>query len=362
MTPPTLIRRVDVAAIDIPLKKPFGIATGAQVVAANAQVVVELADGTLGFGEAAPFPAYNGDTQAAALDAITRARPALLGADARAWRGIAEAMRPLVGHSGSAQCALEMAVLDALTRHAGLPLWALFGGAARELVTDVTITVGTVEESAAEAASFAAAGFSRLKVKVGGRPLAEDLARLAAIHEAAPSAELMLDGNGGMSLEDARTLAWTLRERGIEPILFEQPVPAREWGALAELSRSSGLKIAADESATNAVEVHLLAQIGAVGVINIKPMKSGFAEALSIALTARAAGLELMIGGMVEGTMAMSASACFAAGLGGFSFVDLDTPLFFAEEPFEGGYAQKGERLDLSPIARGHGVTPKEAR
>jgi L-alanine-DL-glutamate epimerase-like enolase superfamily enzyme len=83
------------------------------------------------------------------------------------------------------------------------------------------------------------------------------------------------------------------------------------------------------------------------------------AEALAIAASARAAGLGLMIGGMVEAKIAMSLSACLAAGLGGFAYVDLDTPLFLADDPFEGGYAQRGERLDLSPIEAGHGAAPR---
>ncbi len=63
-------------------------------------------------------------------------------------------------------------------------------------------------------------------------------------------------------------------------------------------------------------------------------------------------------GGMVEARLAMGTSACFAAGLGGFTVVDLDTPLFLAEDPFDGGYTQDGERIDLRSIDRGHGCTP----
>jgi hypothetical protein len=55
----------------------------------------------------------------------------------------------------------------------------------------------------------------------------------------------------------------------------------------------------------------------------------------------------------------MGASACLAAGYGGFAFIDLDTPLFLAEDPFDGGYVQHGEKLDLRPIAAGHGCTPR---
>jgi L-alanine-DL-glutamate epimerase-like enolase superfamily enzyme len=88
-------------------------------------------------------------------------------------------------------------------------------------------------------------------------------------------------------------------------------------------------------------------------------MKSGIVEALDIAAICRAARLRLMIGGMVESILAMSVSACFAAGQGGFSFVDLDTPLFMAENPFDGGMIYQGGRIELGQIVAGHGVTPK---
>ena len=63
-----------------------------------------------------------------------------------------------------------------------------------------------------------------------------------------------------------------------------------------------------------------------------------------------------MIGGMVETRLAMSASACLAGGLGGFSFVDLDTPLFLAFDPFVGGFDMRGAELHLGQIRKGHGV------
>ena len=71
---PTTVRRVGVDRLDLALREPFGIASGAQLVAENLLVTVELADGTRGFGEAAPFPAYNGETQALAAAGVERAR------------------------------------------------------------------------------------------------------------------------------------------------------------------------------------------------------------------------------------------------------------------------------------------------
>jgi hypothetical protein len=63
-----------------------------------------------------------------------------------------------------------------------------------------------------------------------------------------------------------------------------------------------------------------------------------------------------MVGGMVESRLCMSTSACLAAGIGGFGFVDLDTPLFLRSEPFTGGYRQTGPKLELDTIRSGHGV------
>jgi L-alanine-DL-glutamate epimerase-like enolase superfamily enzyme len=95
--------------------------------------------------------------------------------------------------------------------------------------------------------------------------------------------------------------------------------------------------------------------------VNIKLMKAGVAEARAIVEVARAAGLGLMIGGNVETILAMTASAGFAAGLGGFLYSDLDTPLFMAENPFRGGFTLEGGRLTLDADAPGHGVEPKGA-
>ena len=67
-----------------------------------------------------------------------------------------------------------------------------------------------------------------------------------------------------------------------------------------------------------------------------------------------------MIGGNVESILAMTASACFAAGLSGFAFADLDTPLFLAENPFDGGYRLAGGTISVRHLTAGHGVTPKE--
>lgn len=362
MPSPLHIRRFDVAPLTIPLLTPFGISGGAQAVADNVLVTLELSDGSVGFGEAAPLPPYNGETQAHALAALRSAQVWLAGhAVDGDWKRLAQIFRERGGATcGSAQCAFESALLDAWTRHLGLPLWRFLGGVGTELETDMTVTTGTADEAAAAARDIRARGIRMIKVKVGGKagPL-HDLDRLSAIHSVAPDAPLILDGNAGVSRTDATVLVQGLKSRSITPALLEQWLAKSDLDGAAALRRESGWWVAADESVTTADDARRVVTAGAADVINIKLMKAGIAEALEIVQIAHQSGLALMIGGNVESILAMTVSACFAAGQGGFRFADLDTPLFLAENPFNGGFTLTGGAISVVSIARGHGVTPK---
>ncbi len=85
-------------------------------------------------------------------------------------------------------------------------------------------------------------------------------------------------------------------------------------------------------------------------------MKSGFVEAMEIAAICRSTNTQLMIGAMIESRLAISAAVHFAAGTGGFRFIDLDTPMLLAEDPFTGGYEQHSGVYDVSKVERGLGI------
>lgn len=363
MDTPIRLRSVEVSLLDIPLFEPFGISGGAQAMANNVLVALTLADGTCGFGEAAPLPPYNGETQNDALTTLRAAAAWLPGCETTlgGWRTLAAEFRTHGGsHCGSAQCAFEMALLDALTRRAGLPLWLHFGGAGTDLETDMTVTTGSAPEAAAAARAIRARGIRMIKVKVGGKlGPAHDLERISAIHEVAPDAPLILDGNAGVSRAAAAELVRGLKARGIAPALLEQWLAKDDLDGARALAAESGWLVAADETVTSAADARRVVAARSAQVINIKLMKAGVAEALDIAAVAREAGLALMIGGNIESILAMTVSACFATGLGGFRFADLDTPLFLAENPFVGGYALDGGRISVAHITAGHGVNPR---
>jgi L-alanine-DL-glutamate epimerase-like enolase superfamily enzyme len=342
-----------VQRLDIPLHEPFTISKGAQSTARNVLVTAVLSDGTRGFGECAPFPAFNGETQAGALASLRRTRAELLGRDADRLRPLAEAIKG----SGCARAGMEMALLDAWCRARRMPLRVFFGGAQDSVRTDVTIPVVGPGQAAAAAARIRRMGVGTLKIKVG-TDASEDAARVIAAMRAAPRMRLILDGNSGFAPKEALRLLRALRRRGIRVDLFEQPVAEDDLDGLRSVGLHGRVRVAADESASSLRALQRLIRARAAQVVNLKLMKCGVFESLVMARTARASGLGLMIGGMLESRLAMTCSAHLAAGLGGFAFIDLDTPLFLAKDPMRGPRLRPGGVYDLSRVASGIGVSP----
>ena len=350
------ITHIEFERIDVELNEPFGIATGAQHLAENLLVRVHTSEGAFGLGEAAPFPAVNGETRALAERTLEAARPELLGLSLDDLAALASTTEHLLGAAPSARCAFETAALDAHLRAAQRSMFVHFGGAEPEIATDITLTTGTPEHTERSAARAANDGFTLLKAKIGGVPRDVDVERLRRAARAAPDASFILDANASLSADEALRLLDALGELRERVLLFEQPTGKHDLAGLAAVRRS-GVAVAADESAGSPADVERLFERGAADVINVKIMKSGLFDAVAMVDTARRRGLGLMIGGMVETRLAMSVSACLAGGRGGFSFVDLDTPLFLKNDPFSGGFAQVGPRLRLDHIREGHGVS-----
>ncbi|MEZ4225295.1 MAG: enolase C-terminal domain-like protein [Polyangiaceae bacterium] len=352
------VHDVQLFPLALELTESFGIAGGALTRADNVLVQLTLEDGSRGLGEAAPFPAFNGETQRGVLECADEVRSMLVGGDARRLRHLSSR---LCEHTLPAclRAATEMALLDAVTRARAVSLCHWFGGAETTLQTDITVVTGDAAHARVSAERATAQGFDRIKVKVGGVPQRLDADRVCAIAAAAPAATLLLDANASLSADQALALLAALGEVRERVSAFEQPCAAHDLAGLATVRRS-GVRVVADESVTCPAD--LLPLRDCVDVVNVKLMKSGVIGALDLALSARALGFGLMIGGLVESDLAMSVAACLAAGLGGFEIVDLDTPLFLRDAPFRGGVSRQGPHLDLTPIAAGHGVEAISAR
>lgn len=350
---------VDAFAFRAELLEPFEIAGGAAHMHDGAFVRVRLRGGAEGWGEASPLPAFNGETAAGALAAARRAGRRWLGRDSLAWRERLTELEEYLPHgAGAARAALGMALLDAWTRRAGLPLRTFFGGTDTRVASDVTVTIVPPDAAAAAARRIRALGVRAVKIKVGRDP-ADDAARVAAVAAVDARFTLTLDANQGYSPRQSLRLLSLLRARGLRPALFEQPAAAEDWDGLARVARLGGVPVAADESVRGRDDAWDLARRGAVQVLNIKLMKMGLLEAWDVAQIARAAGLGLMIGGMIETSLSMACAAHFAAGLGGFRFVDLDTPLWLKRDPTRGLRLGRGGVYDLTSVRAGIGVRPR---
>lgn len=350
------ITHIDVEPLSIELHQPFGIATGTQSRADNVLVRVTLDDDTVGLGEGAPFPAVNGETQEAALSALGAVAEHFVGRSVERWRALGHEISEHLQHCPSAACALQSATLDAWLRSHRCSMWHFYGGSEVSLESDITIPTGGVDQAVASTRDAVTLGFDVLKIKVGGAPLDLDVERLRAIAATAPHARLVLDANAAYSATEALKLLAEMGEARQRLTLFEQPTAREDLDGLRQVMLEGSVAVAADESARSAADVVRLARANAVSAINIKIMKSGLPEALDMIALARSHDLGLMVGGMVESDLAMSVSACLAAGQGGFRWVDLDTPLFMQNAPFTGGYARAGASLSVDVIEVGHGV------
>jgi L-alanine-DL-glutamate epimerase-like enolase superfamily enzyme len=354
-TASTRIMRLEAEPLDLPLREPFTIATGRMDAVHNVLVRVTLADGTVGLGEAAPFPPSGGETQATTLAALADMTALVEGADAVQWRPLAHALDASFEHQAAARTGVEAAVLDALTRSWGVPLSHLFGGAETSLRTDISIPIVAPAHVRTLAAEYQARGAATIKLKVGTTVRA-DLERALAVHASAPGADLLLDGNQGYSPANAVHLIRLLAAEGVQPILFEQPVHREDLLGLRFVAEHAGVPVAADEAVHTAADALRVARLGAAHVVNIKLMKAGIVAALDVAAVCRAAHLELMVGAMLESRLGTAVSAHFVAGQGGFRYIDLDTPLLIAGDPFTGGYTEDGTLYSIADVRAGHGV------
>ena len=354
----TTIRSITVEPLDIPLLEPFSIATGSVSSARNVLITITLNDGSVGYGEAAPFPPSTGETQETALAAAHVCVEMLIGQDAAQWRNLSHLLHSIYYSQGTVCAAFEIALLDALTRSFGMPLYTFFGGASTTIETDISIPLVAPAHAERLALEIVRQGVKTIKVKVGG-DLHDDVDRVEAVRVAAPNAAIMLDANQGYTPNEALLCLEALDDNDIRPILMEQPVHKDDFEGLRYVTQHTRVPVCADESASSPAAVARLIAMGAVNAINIKLMKRGILGAMEIAAICHATNTQLMVGAMMESRVATSAAAHFVAGTGGFRYIDLDTPLLLADDPFIGGYEQYGGTYDVSNVVSGLGVERK---
>ncbi|KAE8694722.1 L-Ala-D/L-amino acid epimerase [Hibiscus syriacus] len=353
------VHKAENRPLNVPLISPFTIATSRLDKVENVAIKIELKDGCVGWGEAPILPFVTAEDQPTAMVKAKEACEMLKSCSFMTLGAVlGEVSDLLPGHQfASVRAGVEMALIDAVAKSIGVPLWRLFGGASNTITTDITIPIVSPAEAAALASKYHRQGFKTLKLKVG-KNLKADIDVLHAIRAAHPDCSFILDANEGYRPEEAIKVLKKLHEMGVTPVLFEQPVHRDDWeglGCVSHFAKSKyGVSVAADESCRNLADVEKIVQGELADVVNIKLAKVGVVGSLEIIDLARASSLDLMIGGMVETRLAMGFAGHLAAGLGCFKFVDLDTPLLLAEDPVLDGYEVLGAVYKFTD-ATGHG-------
>jgi L-alanine-DL-glutamate epimerase-like enolase superfamily enzyme len=291
----------------------------------EAEVVhVEVAHaGHIGFGEAAPIDRY--DESAASALAFLEEAGDLLGDDPFALEEIEQRLAERPGEH-AAKAAIDAALHDLCGKLLGIPLWRLLGLRRSGPPTSWTVWLGDPDDMA-QRAERVAGRFKRLKLKLGAAD-GLDVERVRAVRGVA-DVPLQVDVNEGWSLDEALEALPQLVELGVE--YCEQPLPAGDPGG-EELKARSPIPIYVDE------DCHTLADVAACAErahgINIKLAKSGgIREGVRMAHAARALGLGVMLGCMVESGLGIAA-ACQIASL--CDHVDLDGNLLLAHDPWPG--------------------------
>ncbi|MFC5277196.1 dipeptide epimerase [Halorubrum rubrum] len=345
---------VDLAVepLDLPLSEPFEISLGVQHEASNVLVTVETEEGVKGYGEGSPLPPVTGETREAAVATARAAADVVEDRPVGEYRSVVAELRNTFPGAVSATFAVETAILDAFCRERDIALSELFGGTPSPVETDMTIPI--VEPAAARRRAEEAvdAGYEHLKIKTG-TDLDADVERVAAIRETAPDAALKVDANQGWSPKETALFADRVAQRGIRLDLIEQPVPASDLAGLADARRRIDVPVAADETVFTPQDAVRVVREEAADVVNVKLGKSGPLAVAEIAAIANGADLDLMVGCMLESSVGIHTSAHVVAGLGSFSYVDLDGNRLLAEDVVESG---EGPVHDIG--GPGHGVTP----
>lgn len=332
-----------VEKLNLRLRHTFTIARSSEDVAYN--VLVRVRDGRFeGVGEASPS-GYYGQTQAGCMKTLARMARSLARAGPFDLERILSDLKKRFPRQAAARAAVDIALHDLLGKKLGLPLWKYWGlDPARTPQTSFTIGIDTlakVRQKVAEAERFPV-----LKIKLGVRG---DLEIIREVRRLCPKKILRVDANCGWGVKEAIAKARVLERLGIE--FIEQPVPPGQNGKLKRIQDRIGLPLITDESSLTPEDIPALR--GCVRGINIKLTKcGGLREAFKMIHTARACGLQVMAGCMIESSVMITAAAHLTPLV---DYADLDGNILIANDPFSGVRLDRHARLML-PQGPGLGV------
>lgn len=307
-------------------------------------VILEIfRDGISGYGEAAPNTRY-GESVELTCQRLESCRSILSSHDLFEFETLKAIIDQKISDQSCAKAAIDMAVLDWVGKKLSIPVFRLWG-IDPSTAPQTSFSIGIDGPEMIRKKVREASDFPLLKIKVG---TVQDEEIIAAVRDVTDKT-LRVDANEGWTdrEEALRKIEW-LATCGVEYV--EQPMPAGRLDDIAWLRERSPLPLVADEDVKVAADIPALA--GIYDGINIKLMKSGgLLEGLRMVHTARACGLKIMLGCMLESSLGITAAAHLAPLV---DWADLDSHLLTTNDPYVGMTVKQG--FMTLPAGTGLGV------
>ena len=325
---------LSVTPLAIELGHPFAIARSTSVRVETA--IFRLAwRGLVGLGEVAPSERYHESVES--VIAHFAASPPE-GDDPYRVEEL------LAGHPPAARCGLDAALHDLIGKDVGRPLWRMLGlDPERTPVTSFTIGLDTVDTMVAKTRE--AGDHPILKIKLGAGHGIETIEAIRSVYRGT----LRIDANEAWEPDEAVRILGELAKFDVE--FCEQPIPAGAPERLRYVHERSPIPIVTDEDSREAADLPALR--GCTSGVNIKLVKcGGIRGALAMIATARALGLKIMLGCMVESAILTTAAAHLTPLV---DWADLDGPFLTRNDPFTGITYDRGKIV--LPTAPGLGVS-----
>lgn len=323
------------------LKNPFKISR--RETDSYREVVTVEIDG--GVGEAAPTKFY-GETVQTVVAAIEKLTP-LLDRNLDHIQDVMDEIESALDGNYATKSAIDMALHDRLGKKLGVPLYKLWG-LNPEKTPCTSFTIGLDEPSVMAEKVLQAKSYSILKVKLG---MPNDIEIIHEIRKVTDK-PIYVDANTAWSPKEAVDIINALAQ--LRVVLIEQPTKADDIEGLRYIREHTTLPIIADESVKRSSDIPKLVE--AVDGINIKLVKcGGILEALRMIHVARAHGMLVMLGCMIESSLGITAAAHLTPLV---DYADLDGHLLISNDPYSGVTLDKGKLV--LPVRPGVGVITNE--
>jgi L-Ala-D/L-Glu epimerase len=300
----------------VPFKVPFTTSQGLQQYREGLLLRLTTRDGGIGLGEIVPLTAFGTAPVDELEQTVVQIIPRLRGLDV--YDGNQLVNEELQGtRLAPARFAIDTALLDLKSTADDVPLSRYLSVTSQPAVP-INATISDMNaQGAATAATYAVmAGYQAIKMKVGtfADPQAE-VDRVAAVRDAlGPDVELRLDVNGGWSMEQSLEMGQRLAPFNIG--YLEQPLPASDVEAMAQLRKQIPIPIAADEAVTSCEAVEELIELDAVDAIVIKAaIVGGLTAGREVIEFASSAGIRVVVTTAIETGVAITAALHLAATL-----------------------------------------------